>query len=156
MGIVIRRLIIVACVIVLIPNILSFFSALTNGLPKELKEKVNNGDAVLIDLDKKVDFENDEILFKHLVLAPDETSLIFEVNPNENGWSFPDSALKLKDNQGNSYQRTSGSSSHYLGGQYTINHYEPLAAGVESIVLEFEWFDRMVQTEFSLNQEGVQ
>ncbi|WP_163539564.1 hypothetical protein [Gracilibacillus sp. YIM 98692] len=156
MGIWIRRLIIIGCVIALIPNIISFFSGLTNELPENIKGKVNNEDAVLIDLDRKVNFENDEILFKYLVLAPDETSLIFEVHSNENGWSFPGSALELKDKQGNTYRITSGSSSGHTWGQYTINNYEPLEAGVETIVVDFEWFDRMFQTEFSLDQGGMQ
>ncbi|MBU8907471.1 hypothetical protein [Desertibacillus haloalkaliphilus] len=155
MGIWIRRLIISACVIALIPNMISFFSGLTIDLPKDIKSKVNNGDAVLIDLDKKVTLENDEILFKHFVVAPDKTSLIFEVHANENGWSFPESAIELKDKQGNTYRMTSSYSSGYTWGQYMVNHYEPLEAGVETIVVDFEWYDRTFQTEFSLDQGGM-
>ncbi|SES02449.1 hypothetical protein SAMN04487944_11580 [Gracilibacillus ureilyticus] len=156
MGIWIRRLIIIVCAIALIPNIISFFSGLTNGLPERVKSEVENGDAVLIDLDKKVNLENDEILFKHLVLAPQETSLIFEVHTNENGWSFPDSALILTDRQGNIYRKTSGSASGHTWGQYRINHYEPLKTDVETIVLDFEWFDRKFQTEFSVDQGDLE
>ncbi|UOQ86913.1 DUF5643 domain-containing protein [Gracilibacillus salinarum] len=146
MGVWIRRLIIIVCIIVLIPNIVSFFSGMTNGLPENIENKVNNGDAVLIDLDKKVNLEGDDILFKHLVLAPEETSLILEVHKEENGWSFPESALELKDDKGNSYPVTSSSSSGETWGQYTVVHYEPLAANVETIEIKFEWFDRMFQT----------
>ncbi|GGM38387.1 hypothetical protein GCM10011351_25610 [Paraliobacillus quinghaiensis] len=155
MGKWIRRLIIIACVIALIPNIYSFFSSLTNGLPEGIKEKVNNGDAVLIDLDKKINLENDEISFKHLVVAEDETSLIFEVRTNESGWSFPENALELRDKQGNTYRGTGGSSSGHTWGRYAINQYEPLKADVETLVVEFDWFDRMFQTEFSLDQGGL-
>ncbi|WP_018930898.1 DUF5643 domain-containing protein [Gracilibacillus lacisalsi] len=155
MGVWIRRLIIIACVMALIPNIFSFFSGLTNELPEHIQGKVNNGDAVLIDLDKKVNLENDEILFKYLVLAAEETSLIFEVHSKENGWSFPGSAFELKDKQGNTYRGTGGTSSGRTWGQYIVQNYEPLKEDVDTIVVDFEWYDRMFQTEFSLDQGGA-
>ncbi len=43
MGVWIRRLIIIACVIALIPNIFSFFSGLTNELPSIFKVKLITG-----------------------------------------------------------------------------------------------------------------
>nr|WP_163579216.1 hypothetical protein [Gracilibacillus saliphilus] len=91
-------------------------------------------------------------MFKYLVLTAEETSLIFEVLSKENGWSFPSSSFKLNDKQGNTYRGKGGSSSVRTWGQYTVQNYEPLKENVDTIVVDFEWYDRMFQTEFSLDQ----
>ncbi|WP_182199308.1 hypothetical protein [Paraliobacillus salinarum] len=120
-----------------------------------MQAKVNDGDAILIGLDKKIDLDNDKILLRHLVIAADATTLIFEVHPDENGWTFPEGALTLKDKQGNTYKNKASYASGYTWGQYIVSDYPPLEDGVEAITLDFEWFDRSFQKEIPLNQGEI-
>ncbi|WP_164669783.1 DUF5643 domain-containing protein [Virgibacillus doumboii] len=149
----IRRLIIAAALILLIPNIFQFIVGIfERDIPKEITEQVEAANAKMVELNKEVSIDNDKIKFKNLVLSDEETLLIYEVHTDEPGWSFPSTALKLKDGKGNNYQTDGGSSSGHTWGEFIIYHYEPLPEDADKVVVDFEWYDRSFQAEFSLSQ----
>ncbi|MGP4108498.1 DUF5643 domain-containing protein [Virgibacillus sp. L01] len=152
----IRRLIIVIALIILIPDIIILtVSTFDRDIPKDIQKQVDSGEAKMIDLDKEVTIGQDKIRFKHLVLSDDETTLIYEVHTEEIGWTFPSEALDLKDENGNTYNGRSGSSSSQSWGEFIIHTYKPLKDDVETVIIDFQWFDKSIQTEFSLNQEEL-
>jgi hypothetical protein len=143
----------VIALISLIPSIISLFGSVTSDIPKEIRQQIKEGSAQQFKLNKVVTLDQDKIKFKHLIVKTNETLLIYEVHKKEPGWSFPDSALKLIDEQGNFYQNDGGSSTGEPWGQMSINHYDPLPKQTKKVVLNFNWYDRSFQTELTLEQE---
>jgi hypothetical protein len=151
----IRRLIIIIALFLIYPNIFMMFDLFERDIPKEIIKQVENGHATMIDLDEEVSIGEDNIEFKHLILSESETLLIYEVHKKEQGWSFPHGALELMDQQGENYKISGSSSSGKSWGEFIITHYEALPNGVNEIVIDFDWYDRTFQTEFSLKQEEL-
>ncbi|MUK88576.1 hypothetical protein GMD78_09255 [Ornithinibacillus sp. L9] len=154
MGKWIRRIIILASLIMLIPNIFSFFSELGSDIPKHIRDEVESGNAIVYDVNEEVIVDQDTINFKHVVRTEDETMVIYEVHKHEPGWSFPTGALELKDEDGNDYSIQGGGSAGKPWGSIITMGYEPLPENVESIILDFNWYDRSFQLEVSLIGEG--
>ncbi|MFD2043579.1 hypothetical protein ACFSTA_04230 [Ornithinibacillus salinisoli] len=154
MGKWIRRIIIVIAFIMLLPNIFTLLTDLGSDIPKETREQVESGNAMIYDLDKEVQLDQDIIKFKHLVRTEDRTELIYEVLTYEPGWSFPDNALELKDEQGNTYLFNGGSSSGNSWGAIIRMDYEPIPETLDKVILDFNWYDRSFQTDIMLIEEG--
>jgi hypothetical protein len=150
---IVRRLILVITLIFLLPSIISLVTSFTSGIPNEIKQQVKAGEAIQYELNKEVSLDQDKIYFKKLIVTEKESLLIYKVYKKEPGWSFPNVAIRLKDELGNVFQSDGGSSSSDFKGQTTINYYERIPKGTEKVIVDFEWYDRKFQTVLALQQE---
>ncbi|MBB6452511.1 hypothetical protein HNQ94_000956 [Salirhabdus euzebyi] len=154
MGKIIRRTLIIVCLFILIPDIIYMVTeAFSRDLPREIREKMNSGETFIIDVDEEVKLDQDIIEFEQILMLEDETLLLFEVHNNEPGWSFPATALSIKDDKGNNYTYRSGSSSGKKWGSIHFSNYDALPNDVQNLVIDFSWFDRSFRIEVPVDQE---
>jgi hypothetical protein len=150
---IVRRLIMSIAFISLLPNMISLFDFFKSDIPKEIRQQVKDGSAKQIDFNKEVALDQDKIIIKQLILSEKETLLFYEVHTKEPGWSFPDSALQLTDKQGKVFQNEGSSSSSNSWGHFGMNRYKRLPKELNTVVVDFSWYDRSFQIELPLEEE---
>jgi hypothetical protein len=148
-----RRLLMGLAIILVLPNLFAFGERFKSDIPKEIREQVKSGSVKQFKLNQEVSLEQDTIEFKQLLLTETETWLVFEVNTKEPGWSFPNVSLQLNDGLGKTYQYEGGYSSGRPWGEFIVNHYERLPDEMDSVTVNFKWYDRAFQTELPLERE---
>ncbi|WP_223701210.1 DUF5643 domain-containing protein [Sutcliffiella deserti] len=155
MGVWIRRIIIIVCLLALVPNLISLAtSPFDSVLPDEVKRQIKSGDAKAVKLNEEISFGQDTIHLQQLVFLEDETVLQFKVRKKEQGWSFPDGALKIVDSEGETLTMRGGGSSGTPGGSDNLNYYEKLPWDTNEITISIEWYDRSYEEVISLQKEG--
>jgi len=153
MGKWIRRAFILVGILLISPKIMELYSYFGDHTPQRIEEKVESGEMDVHKLNKEILLEDDRIHLKNLYTSPSETILQYVVRSNENGWSFPEGALRLKTQEGKSLLNRGGSMRNRGKAEFIISEYEPIPKNTSSIMVDFEWFDRSFQTEISLEQE---
>lgn len=140
-----RRSIIVICLILLIPLIVSFFSRFfyREYYSKDLKQLVKDGKADVIEVNKKIKIDNDTIQIQKIVNTNDSTNLIYRTNESP-GWSFSNSALVLYDEKGKKQKNSSEGSMSILGA-YGIISYDKIDKDSKKLIVKLEWYDRTGQ-----------
>lgn len=145
-----RRTVIVICAILLIPLI---FCSISEGkyFYKELKAKVDNGIARVIEVNKKLKIDDDAIIIQRIIITDKNTYVRVRYVQSQPGWSFPLSSIVLYDNKGK-VDYYAGEGSGRLWGEEGINEYNQIGNDCKKIIIKLQWYDR--KQELDIPYEG--
>ncbi|MHC1684545.1 MAG: DUF5643 domain-containing protein [Clostridiaceae bacterium] len=137
-----RRGIIIVCLILLIPFIMLVFSSFPEGkyYDDQLKDLVKNGQAEVIEINKKINIDDDTIYIYRIINTETETNLRYKILEKP-GWSFSASALVIYDDYGKK-QHHGGGSSGKIWGEDGLAKYERINKNSKEITIKLEWYDR--------------
>jgi hypothetical protein len=150
-----RRSIIVICLLLLAPIMISDISYLGNGkyYSTELKTLVKNGKADVIEVNKKIKLDSDTIYIERIINTDEETSIRYRIVEKQ-GWTFSNSALALYDESGKKQMR--GSTGHgTFWGESGIISYDRIDKDSKKITIELEWYDRTGEVVIPIAKGGM-
>lgn len=150
---IIRRSIIVICLLLLIPVIPQLLPE-RKYLSTDVANMVKNGTAKVIEVNQSAKVDMDTIIIKSIINTPDETYVRYRVLEPGQGWSFPDGALKMYDEKGNSYMMNGGTGQGKLWGEECFYSYQKISSSSKEMVLRFEWYDRRAEFRIPLEKSG--
>lgn len=148
-----RRTVIAICLLILIA---SGFMSLPESkyYYKDLKTLVNAKKAQVIEVEKGMKIDKDTILIKRIINTQDKTYIRYAFIRFEQGWSFPEEAIKIFDDKGKQYQSKGGGWTGKLWGQDGVIELDRISEDVKYITLKLEWYDRKNEMVISLEKEG--
>jgi hypothetical protein len=148
-----RRTIIGLCLLILT---LSGFRSLPESkyYDKNLKTLVKANEAQVIEVGKGMKIDRDTIYIKRIINTQDKTYVRCAFIRFEQGWSFPDGALKIFDDKGKEYLNRSGGWSGKLWGQDGLFEIERINKDSKYIAFKLDWYDRKNELTISLGKEG--
>ncbi|QZY54165.1 hypothetical protein [Crassaminicella profunda] len=155
---VLRRIIIIICLVILIPEII-------HSLPKDkylddnkIKRAIEKGEAEVIELNIKDKIDNDIFTAERLIIGKEESYLIYSLRKSEVGWSFP-APIQIYDEKNKNYQCTQGFSRGklYLSinrryGDEGVLRFDKIEKDVKMLILKLEWYDRKMEIEIPLKK----
>lgn len=140
---VLRRVIIVICIILLIPLLII-------SVPEEkyfyndLKDKVKIGTAQVIEVNKKWKIDDSTIIIQRIISTNKNVYVRFRYVENKSGWSFPSNSIELYDDKGKKYM-VAGEDIGKLWGEEGINEYDRPSADCKEIILKLQLYDRKME-----------
>lgn len=150
---IIRRSIIVICLLLLIP-VISQLLPERKYLRTDIANMVRNGNAKAIEVNQSAKIDMDTLIIKSIINTSDETYIRYRVLEPGQGWNFPVSALKMYDEKGNSYMWNGGTGQGKLWGEECFYSYQKISSSSKEMVLKFEWYDRSVELRIPLEKSG--
>ena len=146
---IIRRSIIVICLLLFIPVI-------SESLPESRYNDKNIADKTdqVYKVNQSVKIDMDTLIIKSIIITPDETRVWYRILKPEQGWSFPQGAIKMYDEKGNSYIYEGGTGSGRLWGEDYIDSYQRISGSSNEIILKYEWYDRYAEFRIPLKKSG--
>lgn len=152
-----RNTIIVICVLILIPTVLSI-GVLYLGIPKgkygtpQIKELVKDNKAEVIEVNKKMSIDDDTLLIRRIIITEDKTYLRYTYFYEEMGWSFNNYSLTIYDDKNREYKCNSNGSAGLIIGEDGTMGFEKIEAGFNELTLKYNLYNR----EYEINLlEGV-
>lgn len=150
---ILRRGIILVCVLFLVSYLIGMWPENKYYSP-ELKSQVEKGTAQVIEVNKSFKIDRDKMKIMRLIKTADRTYIRFALIKKEEGWTFPDSSIKIIDDKGREYQCYGGGSSGKAWGEEGLLQTEPIAEDISQITIKFQWFDRENHLVIPLAKEG--
>jgi hypothetical protein len=148
-----RRAIIVICVLLLgvkvfqnLPESKYYF--------EDLKTLVDTKKAQVIEVGKGMKIDKDTVFIKRIINTQDNTCIRYTFIRLEQGWSFPDSTIKMFDDKGRQYLYDSAGSSGKMWGQDGLIMFDRLNDDVKYITLKIDCYDIKSELKISLGKEG--
>jgi len=118
-----------------------------------LKNKVKNNKATVIELNKKGNFDGNTFAAQRIINTSDETYLRYRLISDGRGWSFS-SSIKLFDENNKEYISLTGGHHGKIWGTEGLATFEKLPENTKEITLVVESFDRKLELKIPLNKAG--
>lgn len=98
--------------------------------------------------------DNDKIFINRIINTEDETYIRYRVIKFEQGWSFPESAIKVFDDKGQEYIYHGAGSSGKAWGEEGIFRVDRIPDDVKEITLKLDRYDRKSEVKIHLAEDG--
>lgn len=121
---------------------------------KNLNTLVKANEAQVIEVGKAMKIDKSTIYIKRIINTSDKTYIRYSFVRLEQGWSFPDGALKMFDDSGKEYHYEGGESFGKLWGQDGLIEFDRVDKDSKHITIKFDWYDRKNELTISLGNEG--
>ncbi|MDQ0089106.1 hypothetical protein J2T12_002516 [Paenibacillus anaericanus] len=153
-GTIIRRSIIVIFGLLLIIQAIGLVES--NSSDKEFIKSLNHdGPVTKYTLNKKIDMDGDIFTAKELYITSKKTVLHYSISKQDpGGWSFPNSAIKLINSNGEELMQHSSSSSSTGRGETGFISFNEMNEPLGSITLKYDWYDRQAELNIPLAKDG--
>ncbi|BBI34251.1 DUF5643 domain-containing protein [Cohnella abietis] len=153
---VIRRLIIVVFAIILIPKAIEYIPQSDKGGPDNIKALAQDGPVTQYEINKSFEIDKDKFTVDTLFVTPKQVVIHYTYRTKEpSGWSFPSSAIKLFESNGEELVMDSSGNDGRPWGSTGLIYYSALKNTSSSLSLKYEWYDRQATLDLPLiDKEG--
>lgn len=148
-----RRAIIITCLLLLAVKVFQ-------NLPEskyyhdDLKALVDAKKAQVIEVGKGVKIDKDTVYIKRIINTEDRTYIRYAFIRLEQGWSFPENAIKIFDDKGRDFKNYRSGYSGKMWGQDGMIEIDKINDDAKYIILKIDWYDRKNELKISLGKEG--
>ncbi len=139
-----RRVIIIVFAFLLVPHAIGLISTqVDNGEKETLAELRKEGPLYSRSIDKSLKIDLDTFNTDTLYITPKQVVLKYSIRRGDRGgWSFPTSAIKLLDANGNELFQSSSGSNGTSWGEIGFIHYDAENGPHTSLTLKYDLYDR--------------
>ncbi|GMQ57363.1 hypothetical protein AN1V17_17580 [Vallitalea sediminicola] len=141
---ILRRVIIVICMIFILSD--------STILLPDSKGKYSD-EAIIYDINKNMLIDNDKFIVERLILDDGITYMEYKLIRNEQGWSFNNGALEIRNQENEIFKYRGGWSSGKLWGEQGVLEFSKIKI-TDNIIIKYEQYDRLVEMTVDVSKEG--
>ncbi|WP_273319806.1 hypothetical protein [Vallitalea guaymasensis] len=141
---ILRRVIIVICMMFIL-------SKSTILLPDS--EGKYSDEAIIYDINKNMLIDNDKFVVDRFIIDDGKTYMEYKLIRIEQGWSFSETALQIKNDENEIFEYRGGGSSSKLWGEQGVLEFSKIEI-TDNIIIKYEQYDRIFEMTVDTSKEG--